>query len=79
MDEIKEEKRSGQSSTSLEKLTASNDMLAEIFSFVPGPEVIHKVALLSKRIRDILIKNKARLSFKITLKVGPSLIVPYTE
>jgi hypothetical protein len=46
--------------TPLERLTKSNDILAEIFSFIPGNEVIHKVALLSKRVRGILIKSKKR-------------------
>ena len=59
--------------TPLERLKKSNDILAEIFSFIPGHEVIHKVALLSKRVREILIKSKERFEHKVTLKVGPIL------
>ena len=54
-------------------------MLAEIFSFMNGPEVIHKVALMSKRVREIIFKSSERSMFKVTLKVGPSLIQPKIE
>jgi hypothetical protein len=51
-------------------------MLAEIFDFLSDPDVIHKVALVSKRVREILIKNRERLNFKVTFKVGPLIFKP---
>jgi hypothetical protein len=53
-------------------------MLAEIFSFIPGPEVINKVALVSNSVRKILIKNKRRLYFEVRLKVEAILLKPIT-
>jgi len=54
----------------------SNNMLAEIFSFVSGPKVIHKIALLSKRVREILIKSKNQARNRtVTLKVQQPKII----
>ena len=53
-------------------------MLAEIFSFIPGPKMIHKVALVSNSVRKILIKNKRRLYFEVRLKVEAILLKPIT-
>ena len=52
-------------------------MLKEIFSYVTGPEIVHRVALLSKRVREILQKKKDQTrGYTITLKVGPALLKP---
>ena len=56
--------------TGFEMLMRSDNMLNEIFSFFSGAEVVHKLALLNKRIRGIL---KVITPFgehrKITLKI----------
>jgi hypothetical protein len=56
-------------------LVNSNDMLNEVFSFLTGGIIVHRIALLSRRIREILAKHKDTVrSRSITLKVGPNLI-----
>ncbi len=54
-------------------LTTSENMLNEIFSFLPGYTIIHKIALINKRIRNALTKlepfGQGRI---ISLKIGIS-------
>jgi hypothetical protein len=38
------------------QLTKSENMLNEIFSFLPGYTIIHKIGLLNKKIRNALTK-----------------------
>lgn len=55
-------------------LIESNDMLHEIFTFLPGYHIIHKTALLNKRMRQILIDKKNLATGRlITLKVNDSI------
>ena len=44
--------------TALERLLDSKDMINEVFSYLPGCVIVHKIAMLSSRVRDILIKRK---------------------
>ena len=37
--------------STVEKLITSNDMLNEVFSFLPGCTIIHKIAVANKRFR----------------------------
>ena len=45
--------------TEVAKLRGSGDMLNEIFAFLPGADIVHKIRLLSKRVRDLVLASKA--------------------
>ena len=55
----------------MDHLTSSKNMLNEIFDYLPGCDIIHKIAILSKRIRTGLTElepfGRSRI---ITLKIG---------
>ena len=64
--------KSGDTSAfSLAHLTSSKNMMNEIFDYLPGGTIIHKIALLNKRIRQGLTDldpfGKARI---IKLKIN---------
>lgn len=56
------------------QLIASENMLNEIFSYLPGYDIIHKIARLNKRIREALTKlvpfGQAR---NLCLKISESI------
>lgn len=59
----------------VDKLTTSQYMMAEIFSFLPGNIIIHKAALISKRIRDLLQNTKDLVTGRmVTLKVSDTKV-----
>jgi len=40
--------------SALYMLKSSNDMLNQIFSYIPGYDIIHKFAVVDKRFRNLL-------------------------
>ena len=70
----------GKVSPALEWLSSSKDIQNEIFSFLPGNTIVHKIGLLSKRARNIVTTlgflTECRV---ITLKVGKRWPLPESE
>ena len=57
--------------SALEELKNSNDMLCEVFSYLEGCDIIHKIAVINQRFREVSQKLGALdyTSRIITLKV----------
>ena len=70
-EQVEEEIKTEKKDPAVDRLTTSRDMMNEIFSFLPGYIVIHKVAIISKGIRQLLKDKKDLVTGRfITLKIN---------